>query len=147
MTAEDNVDGEMDMSKAEVDFSEIDFNEVGEYGGKLVYSITDEAGNTGSSSMNVIIYNGDNEAAPTLVIKEEYGNIEVDKNASDINWKDDYVEEAKDADGLDLKNRITADLSELDTTTPGEYEVELTVKDYAGNETKQIITVTVGSNE
>ena len=80
------------------------------------------------------------------MIKEEYGNIEVDKNAGDINWKDDYVEEAKDADGLDLKNMIKADLSELDTTTPGEYDVELTVTDYAGNETKQTITVTVGSN-
>lgn len=146
MTAEDNIDGTMDMSKAKVDFNEIDFNEVGEYGGKLVYSITDEAGNTGSSSMNVIIYNGDNTTAPTLVIKEEYGNIEVDKNVSDINWKDDYVEEAKDADGLDLKNMIKADLSELDTTTPGEYNVELTVTDYAGNETKQTIKVTVGSN-
>ena len=143
MKATDNVDGELDMSKAVVDFSGIDFEAVGKYDGKLAYSIKDASDNEGTATLNVIIYNGENTTAPTLVLKEEYRTINVDENPSDINWKDDFVEEAKDADGLDIKNNVTPDLSELDTTTPGDYEVEITLKDYAGNETKQTITVTV----
>ena len=93
--------------------------------------------------MNIIIYNGENKTAPTLVLKTEYRTVGLDEDVSSINWKDDFVEQAEDADGLDLKNNITPDLSELDTTTPGEYNVEITVKDYAGNETKETIVITV----
>ncbi len=143
MTASDNIDGELDMGDAVVDYSEIDFDTVGTYDGKLVYTISDASGNEGEATLNVIIYNADNTTAPTLVIKEEYRTISVDENASDISWKDDFVEEATDADGLDITGNITADLSELDTTTPGEYNVEITLTDYAGNETKETIVVTV----
>lgn len=143
MKAGDNIDGELDMGKAEVDYSEIDFGTVGKYDGKLTYSIKDASGNEGTASLNVVIYNAQNTTAPTLVFKEEYRTISIDEDASSINWKDDFVEQAADADGLDLKNNITPDLSELDTTTPGEYEVEITLTDYAGNETKATIVVTV----
>ncbi|HBA47414.1 MAG TPA: hypothetical protein DCZ91_06380 [Lachnospiraceae bacterium] len=143
MTASDNIDGDLNMSDAAVDFSEIDFGTVGKYDGKLAYSIKDASDNEGTATLNVIIYNADNTTAPTLVIKEEYRTVNIDENPSDINWKDDFVEEATDADGLDIKNNITPDLSELDTTTPGEYNVEITLTDYAGNETKETIVVTV----
>ncbi|MDE7061550.1 MAG: hypothetical protein K2O71_08160, partial [Lachnospiraceae bacterium] len=143
MKASDNIDGELDMKNATVDFSEIDFSTVGNYDGKLVYAIKDASGNEGTSSMNIIIYNGENTTAPTLVLKTEYRSVGLDEDVSSINWKDDFVEQAMDVDGLDLKNNITPDLSELDTTTPGEYNVEITVKDYAGNETKETLVITV----
>ena len=143
MKASDNIDGELDMKNATVDFSGIDFATVGNYDGKLIYAIKDASGNEGTASMNIIIYNGENKTAPTLVLKTEYRTVGLDEDVSSINWKDDFVEQAEDADGLDLKNNITPDLSELDTTTPGEYNVEITVKDYAGNETKETIVITV----
>ena len=52
-------------------------------------------------------------------------------------------EAATDADGLDIKGKISADLTQLDTTTPGEYPVTLTLEDYAGNKTSVEITVSV----
>lgn len=143
MTASDNIDGELNMDDADVDFSEIDFNTVGKYDWKLTFSIKDASDNEGKASLNVIIYNGENTEAPTLVIKDEYRTINIDENTSSINWKDDFIEQAMDADGLDIKNNISPDLSELDTTTPGEYAVEITLTDYAGNETKETIVVTV----
>lgn len=143
MTASDNIDGELSMDDANVDFSEIDFNTVGKYDGKLVFSIKDASDNEGKASLNVIIYNGENTEAPTLVIKDEYRTINIDENTSSINWKDDFVEQAMDADGLDIKNNISPDLSELDTTTPGEYAVEIILTDYAGNEMRETIVVTV----
>jgi hypothetical protein len=42
---------------------------------------------------------------------------------------------------------VKADLSELDTTTPGEYSVVISVTDYAGNETSETIAVTVSAQE
>ena len=53
------------------------------------------------------------------------------------------MEAAADADGLDLKNFVVADISELDTSTPGEYPVTLSVRDFAGNETSVVFSVTV----
>lgn len=143
--ATDNIDGELDMQNAAVDYSGIDFDTVGKYEGALQYSIQDAAGNEGATTLNVVIYDGSNTTAPTLVLKAEgeYRSINVDEDTSSINWKDDFVEQATDADGLDIKDRISADLSELDTTTPGDYEVELTLTDYAGNEAKETIVVTV----
>ena len=50
-----------------------------------------------------------------------------------------------DADGLDVSGNVTADLSQLDTTTPGTYEVVLTVTDYVGNEGTVTLNVTVAA--
>ncbi len=143
MKASDNIDGELNMANAAVDFSGVDFNAVGKYDGKVVYSIKDASDNEGTATLNIIVYNGNNTTPPTLVLKSEYRTVGLDEDVSSINWKDDFVEQATDADGLDIKNNITPDLSELDTTTPGEYNVEITLKDYAGNETKEVIVITV----
>ena len=47
-----------------------------------------------------------------------------------------------DASSVDTGN-ITADLSTLDVTTPGEYTVKLTATDYAGNTSEAEVTVKV----
>ena len=68
--------------------------------------------------------------------------VALNTETSGINWKD-FVESAVDVDGLDVSDNITADLSQLDTTTPGAYEVVLTVADFAGNESSITVEVTV----
>ncbi len=52
-----------------------------------------------------------------------------------------------DADGLDVSSKLTADLSELDTTTAGTYTVVLTATDYAGNTGSASIMVEVVAAE
>ena len=57
------------------------------------------------------------------------------------------IESAVDADGIDISESITADLSNLDTTKAGDYDVDLTATDYVGNTTTATITVTVAAAE
>jgi hypothetical protein len=146
-TVEDAVEGILDASTGTYDASAVDFNTVGVYSGGLKVTIQDSSGNEASGSYNVIIYNPNNTTPPTVTVKEEYRTINLDEDASAINWAADFLESAVDADGLDVSGNITADLSDLDTTTPGEYDVSLTVEDYAGNETTVTIKVEVKAAE
>ena len=146
-TAEDAVDGVLDTTTASYDYSATDFSAVGVYNDGLKAVIKDAAGNEASRNVTVNIYDPDNKTAPTLEIKAEYRTIKLDEDTSEINWAGDFVESAVDADGIDVKSNVTADLSDLDTTTPGEYDLPLTVKDFAGNETTVTIKVQVKAGE
>lgn len=143
--AEDSVDGIIDPSAGTYDLSATDFNTVGVYSAGVALSIADKAGNAKDKTYDILVYNPDNTIQPTLVTKEEYRTIVLDEDTSAINWAADFVESATDADGLSLTGMITADLSQLDTSTPGEYEVVLTVIDYAGNEASATLKVTVAA--
>lgn len=146
-TASDGVEGSIDISKMIVDYSQIDFNEIGKHDGKLIIKISDSVGNEQKNNKSITIYDGKNQTPPTLIIKEEYRTINLDENTSNINWHDDFVEHARDKDDLDIRNKdqIKVDLSTLDTTSPGEYDVEFTLTDYAGNQTKVIVKITVAA--
>lgn len=142
-TAKDSVDGELDMTKATFTVSDsLDATKAGSYGDAVKAEITDAAGNKGEKKIKVILYNPDNTVAPTVTAKEELPTVKVDTDTSTISWKD-YIESAADVDGIDVKDSVTADLSELDTTTPGTYNVALTVTDYAGNTGSVTVAVTV----
>ncbi|MCR5755850.1 MAG: hypothetical protein K6G30_13690 [Acetatifactor sp.] len=145
----DNIDGALDISIASVDYSELDFDTPGKYDGGIKVAVKDASDNEATAKFSAIIYDAANTSAPNLVIRpaEEFRTIGYEEDAGNINWKDDFVSEAADANGLDLKDRVKADLSELDTTTPGEYSVVISVTDYAGNETSETITVTVSAQE
>lgn len=147
-TVEDAVEGILDPTTGNFEISsEVDFNTIGIYDNALKFTIQDSAGNEASGSYKIIIYNPENTTPPTVKIKDEYRTINLDEDVSAINWASDFIESAVDADGLDVSGNVTADLSDLDTTTPGEYEVPLTITDYAGNETKVTIKVEVKAEE
>ena len=140
-SAEDGFDGVLDPASGTFDTSAVDVNAVGSYQVKGIFA--DKAGNEGSAKLTVVIYNPDNTVAPTLTLKEEVPAVAMDADAFAVDWSGQYVEAAADADGLDLKNFVVADISELDTSTPGEYPVTLSVRDFAGNETSVVFSVTV----
>lgn len=141
--AKDGVDGDIPFTNVTVDTSNVDFNTVGQYDNGLIVSVQDQAGNSAEAKYSVIVYDPNNTTPPTFTAKEEYRTIAVDEDASAINWADDFIETAVDKDGFDLKGNITADIGFLDVTTPGEYEVLLTLTDFAGNTAELSITVTV----
>lgn len=148
-TAHDAVDGDLDMTKAtyEVTEAELDLATPGKYSNVVKGIVTDAAGNKAEKKMSIYVYDADNKTAPEVVVKAELPTVKVDTDASSINWKDDFIESATDVSGLDVKDNIQADLSELDTTSAGTYAVAVTVTDYAGNETVVTLDVTVAAAE
>lgn len=149
-TASDSVDGELDVTKGTFTVSNgekddedaPDTSKVGEYAKALKLEVSDAAGNKNSARAKVVVFNPDNKTAPTLTAKEELPTVKMDTDTATINWKD-FIAEAKDADGLDVSANVTADMSTLDASTPGDYTVKLTVTDFAGNSADLEITVKV----
>ena len=141
--ATDSVDGEIDITTGTTTISEeLDTATVGIYEKAVKVAVKDSSDNEGSASAKVVIYNDKNEEAPVIEVKKETDAVALDTDASTIDWKN-FVESAVDADGLDITGNITADLSTLDVTTPGEYTVKLTATDYAGNTSEAEVTVKV----
>ncbi|MGN7453369.1 hypothetical protein ACTHPH_01000 [Paenibacillus pasadenensis] len=141
--AADGIDGEIPFASVAVDVSKTKFDTVGSYDGGLALSAKDAAGNEGKGAFAVIVYDPNNKKPPTLAAKAEYRKVKVDEDASAINWGADFVDQAVDKDGFDLKGQIAADIGSLDVTTPGTYDVKLSVKDFAGNAAELTIPVTV----
>lgn len=146
-TAEDSVDGAIAVTADNITIGEgLDLSTPGVYEKAVIVVVSDASGNEKKEEVKVTVYNPDNTEAPTVAAKEELPEIAVNTETSGINWGD-YLESAVDADGLDVKSSVTADLSELDTTTPGTYNVKLTVTDFAGNTADITVEVTVAAAE
>ncbi len=144
-SAEDAVDGVIEVTADSITVNEgLDLNTPGKYEKAVTAKVSDKSGNEASSNLTVIVYDADNTDAPTAAAKEELPTVALNTETSGINWSD-FLESAEDADGVDVKDNVTADLSTLDTTTPGEYDVTLTVTDYVGNTAEITVKVTVVS--
>ena len=143
-TAEDGFDGVMDPALAAYEVN-VDTAVIGSY--KVKATFTDNAGNSASAEVTAVVYNAENTTAPTLTVKAELPTIAQDTDMTTIDWAGAYVESAVDADGLDIKANVVADMSELDTSFPDFYYVILTVTDYAGNTAEVEIEVEVVAAE
>ena len=142
-TAEDTVDGVIAITADNITVSEdLDLATPGEYGSAVKVEVSDSSDNSANTSITVIVYDADNKTAPTVKAKEELPVIALNTETSGIDWTA-YLETAEDADGINVKSKVTANLSTLDTTTPGTYSVTLTVTDYAGNSAEVTVDVTV----
>lgn len=140
---EDNVDGVLDVAQVQWDTSAVDTNTVGFYRNGVIGAIMDANENEGKKGIHVTIYDETNTQAPSLVVKEEIRAITVGEESANINWVNDFIETSTDRDGLDLKASVKVDLSEIDTTTIGTYNVTFTVEDYAGNEASTTVEINV----
>ena len=143
LQASDNVDGAIDVSNVAVDLSRVNFGRSGRYENAAAFSVRDAAGNEARTERTVIVFDGANTVPPVLTMRSGFRVIALNENTSNINWRGDFVESATDNDGLDIKDSVFADLSELNTTVAGDYNVTIFVKDYAGNQASAQITVTV----
>lgn len=149
ISASDNADGEYKADRIKISYDEEIFKSVGTYEEGVVASVTDNSGNTGEGKFSVLVYDPNNTETPTLQPKDVTPEIALNTDVSTIKWGD-YVEWAKDADGIDISANITADTGWLDVTVDTEgkepYPVDLVAKDYAGNSVSATIYVNVKKN-
>lgn len=148
IVATDNIDGTLDHATMEVKWNyEVDFNKVALNDRAFEAHFTDKSGNTNYKTISFIVYDPNNTTAPTITPVAEPAPINVDTNVADIVWAGNFIESALDKDGFDISRNITADISELDTTTPGTYEVKITVTDFVGNTAETVVNVVVAKAE
>ena len=143
----DNADGDIDFAGVTADLSAVNFSKPGIYENAAVFAVSDNAGNEGTGERTVIVYNDANTVPPTLAIKSGYRTLRFNEDTSAINWRGDFVQSATDSDGLDIRDSVFADLSELNTMQAGTYNVTLFATDFAGNEASAVIAVTVEQAE
>lgn len=130
-------------SKVDRAYSEADFATPGYYYRAFKGYFVDQAGNKGYKTVSVYVYDPNNTTAPTVTMVAEPAVIALNTDVATITWAGNFVESAVDANGLDVSSNIKVDLSELDTSTPGTYNVKLTITDWVGNTTEATATVTV----
>lgn len=158
ISATDNAEGVLDQSyfkpefnspetdsKVDRAYTEDDFKNVGYYNRAFKAYFVDSAGNKGYKTVSVYVYNPDNKTAPTLTASETPITIVLNSDVNTITWAGEgcAITSAVDADGLDVSSRVSADLSTLDSSTPGTYEVRITVTDFAGNTAETTVQVVV----
>lgn len=137
----DNLDT-ISSDKIVVDLSEVDSSVPGLYAYLVKMSVEDESGNAATLNLSVTIYDPENTTPPVVTVKEDYRAVAVDEDVSAISWTD-FIESAVDTDGISVIGTLKADVSEFDTSAAGDYDVAMTVTDYAGNETVTTVTITV----
>ena len=140
---DDNVDGPISFTNVTVNLSSVNFSRPGVYTDGAVFSVSDSSGNEGNAVRTITVFDGVNTTPPVLVIKNEFRAIRLNERTSDINWRFDFVESAQDKDGLTIMDNIFVDVSDLDTSRSGMYNVLFTLTDYAGISSSVVLTVTV----
>ncbi len=140
-------DGDIAVSEMKPEFNEgfteDIFKTAGYYNRAFKARFYDKAGNFDHKTVSVYVYNPDNKVAPTYTLVENPAAIKKDTEVEKIAWAGAFIATAEDADGLDVSANVKADLSTIDTTTAGEYNVKLTIADFAGNTTEVTVKVTV----
>ena len=134
-------------AKVDRTYTEEDLMTPGFYNRMFRAYFVDSFGNRGYKTISVIVYDVNNTEPPVVEMNKEPMFVALNTDVNTLNWigtaYNGAIKSAVDADGLDLSGNVRADLSTLDSSTQGTYEVVLTVTDYVGNETKVTATVIV----
>lgn len=148
-------DRELTIADAEFDFSGIDATKPGT--GKFKVVLTDKHGNKAQAEFRVNIYDPNETVAPKIELKNPGQTIKitVNTNLSSINLSNYFsvYDEYALADGtilegkFDLINYLRVDVSSVDISQPGIYDIELSVTDFAGNETTVVFEIEVVAPE
>ncbi len=134
---------EFTAGRVSVNFSAIDFNTVGTYTDAIEVKVTDSFGNEATKKFTAYVYDHNNTVPPTLTMKEEYEELALNTDTSTVDWAGKFVETAEDVNGINLSGYVSADVSELDVTKAGTYNVTVYVVDFAGNRTEHMIPITI----
>ena len=134
LAVNDKEDGNI-TDKAKIDTSKVDTSKVGEY--EIKITVEDSKGNKAEKTVKVIVQQKD-DAAPVIKSKDELTLTVGDKLS--ITDLDLAVNDREDGD---LTDKAEVDLSKVDTSKAGIYQITITVKDSFGNETTKTVRVTV----
>lgn len=134
----DKEDGNI-TDKAQIDTSKVDTSKVGEY--EIKITVEDSKGNKAEKTVKVIVQQKD-DSAPVIKSKDELTLTVGDKTA--ITDLDLAVTDKEDGD---LTDKADVDLSKVDTSKAGIYQITIKVKDSFGNETTKTVKVTVKDKE
>ncbi len=129
-------------------FTEADLETPGYYYRMFKAYFYDSFGNKGYKTIDVYVYDPNNTDAPTLEAHTEPMFINLGTDVNTITWIGETpynyaIKSAVDADGIDISGNVRADLSTLDSSTQGTYEVKITATDYVGNSTSITVEVIV----
>ncbi|MBQ6795952.1 MAG: carbohydrate ABC transporter substrate-binding protein [Clostridia bacterium] len=134
---------DFEEGRMSVDISAIDFNTTGAYLDSMIVKLTDSYNNTIERKFSVYIYDENSTTPPTLILKEEFGSLALETDTGSINWFNHFCQKAEDVNGVDLKNFVTADVSEVDVTVPGTYPITIYVEDFVGNRAEERIEIVI----
>ena len=130
----DKEDGDL-TDKAQIDTSKVDTSKVGEY--ELKITVEDSKGNKAEKTVKVIVQQKD-DSAPVIKSKDELTLTVGDKlSIADLDLA------VTDKEDGDLTDKAEVDLSKVDTSKAGIYQITIKVKDSFGNETTKTVRVTV----
>ena len=134
LAVKDKEDGDL-TDKAQIDTSKVDTSKIGEY--ELKITVEDSKGNKAEKTVKVIVQQKD-DSVPVIKSKDEL-NVTVGDKIS-IADLDLAVTDKEDGD---LTDKAEVDLSKVDTSKAGIYQITIKVKDSFGNETTKTVRVTV----
>ena len=133
--ATDEIDG--DISAAiKADDSKVQYGKAGTY--NVSYSVADNSGNTATVTTPVIIK--DTVSPSLILIKSSYNLFVTDE-------KPNYASAVTAVDAVDgdVKDSLTVDDSSVRYNHPGEYSVNLSVKDKSGNAVEKTVPVIISA--
>ena len=134
LAVKDKEDGDL-TDKAQIDTSKVDTSKIGEY--ELKITVEDSKGNKAEKTVKVLVQQKD-DSVPVIKSKDEL-NVTVGDKIS-IADLDLAVTDKEDGD---LTDKAEVDLSKVDTSKAGIYQITIKVKDSFGNETTKTVRVTV----
>ncbi len=132
ITADDNFDG--DLSNDITINMDKDITEIGVY--DVVYTVTDEVGNTTELSLQIVI---EDTTAPVIIINPDNERTLFGIGADEPNWKLYIGLEDDDYDPSDdYGTRLSIDTTNVDMSSAGEFEVLITFTDISGNTSNEV---------